>query len=219
MQNNISKEFLLEEYKALESRSQNYGIEGVSRLNAYLILASVLCGSALFFLGNNINLSSIIAQPMLAVVMILLTSVGFDTWFYILKRQVVSDKIERGLARIRHYFVERDETISKYLVNSINDDPTSYIESQNRSNDVMRIVQKIQAFTLSLAFLSTANVIVPQMGGWLIIIGIVVFSADFFLLEYIGKQRFSKAQEHISKESIFPLSKETKKKSKKATKK
>jgi hypothetical protein len=219
MSNNVSKDFLLEEYKALEGRFQNYRIEGVSRLNSYLTLTSVLGGAGLFFLGNNTNISTAIAQPILIAVMLLLASVGFDTWYYILLRQITSDKIERGLSRIRHYFVEQDETISKYLVNSINDDPTSYVKYQNKSNGVRRTVQTIQAFTLSIAFTTASNLFMRQLGLWSILIGIVVFIIDFAYFENSGKKSFERAQERVSKESIFPSDKETKKIQKRRLKK
>jgi hypothetical protein len=219
LQNNSSREFLLEEYKALESRFQTYRVEGVSRLNSYLTLTSVLGGAGLFFLGNNANLPSITSQPILIAVMILLSSVGYDTWFYIVIRQITSDKIERGLSRIRHYFIERDETISRYLVNSINDDPTSFIKSQNRASGVRRTVLTIQAFTLSVAFVSFVNLIMPQIRSWLIIVGIAVFIFDFVLFEYLGKKRFARAQERVTKESVFPFDTEAKKQVKKVNNK
>ncbi len=207
VQNNKSQEFLLEEYKALENRFQSYRVEGVSRLNSYLTLTSVLGGAGLFFLGNSTNLPSTISQPILIAVMLLLASVGFDTWFYIVIRQITSDKIERGLARIRHYFIEHDKSISKYLVNSINDDPTPYIKSQNRSNGVRRTIQTIQAFTLSIAFIVAANLVLPQLNLWLFAVGVIVFLIDYLFLEQLGKQRFTKAQERVGKETLFPLEK------------
>jgi len=204
LQENDSSKFLLEEYRALEGRFQSYRVEGVSRLNSYLTLTSVLGGAGLFFLGNSANLSAVVSHSILIAVMLLLSSVGYDAWYYIIIRQITSDKIERGLSRIRHYFIEQDQSISKYLVNSINDDPTLYLRRQKKSNGVRRTVQTIQAFTLSIAVLSAANLTLPTLKEWVILLGLAAFAIDFGLFEYIGNRRFAREQERVTEKSVFP---------------
>jgi len=162
----------------------------------------VAIGGASLVTASSINAS--VSLPLIVILMFVLTWIGFDTWEYILTRQEISDRLERGLSRIRRYLFKRNKEVLDYLVNSINDDPTLYIVRQDHPNGVRRTIQTIQSTTLAIASAALLAIFGMRL-ELLFVFSLIVFSMNFIILIYIGRRRFKKAFERALAESKFPI--------------
>jgi len=201
----LAKEFMLEEYKALESRFQGYRIEGVNRFNSYVTSTSVMIGGALILLANTATVPWRLVYTMVMLVMLVLSSIGIDAWNYIIVRQIESDRFERGLARIRRYFLHTLPTLEPYLVNKTHDEPTLYVTHQTHAHGIRRSIQTIQAVTtgfaggLALSLLLTDTMILSAILG-----GIGLSLVDYVGLELLGQRRFRRAYHRAQATMQFP---------------
>lgn len=142
-----SQRILLEEYRLLEDRYLRTRNEGVTRMNFFITSVSVALGGILVFASGN-NIPFIYFRPVLLVVLITLSAIGLDIFFFLIVRDIATDRYERGLARIRHYFVTLDPEIGNYFMNNIVDVPTPYIV--RKLSGMRTAAQIVVSFLLSL---------------------------------------------------------------------
>jgi hypothetical protein len=143
-----SERFLIEEYQMLRERFHNTRTEGISRINLFFTVTSAVLGGILLLDSKNSSFPSGFFQLVLLVILLILAVIGYDIYLFMIARDRVSDRVERGMARIRRYFVERDKELEKFLVYTTYDNPTTYLTRSNMG--LRRTVQIIESLIIAL---------------------------------------------------------------------
>jgi hypothetical protein len=195
-----SQHILLEEYRMLQGRFTNLRDEGMTRMNFFITSVSVAIGGVLIFGSGNNNLSVEYFKFILLGTIALLTVVGCGIFDFLVSRDIAADRCERGLARIRYYFVRLDPVIENYFVTAVANNPTRYLT--RKYSNTRRTAQTVVAFLLGLAFLiiSTFIDIRPELD---ILIGFVMAIIVFIALEAYARKKIIKAFRIVEKETQF----------------
>lgn len=199
--NLASAEFMLEEYKMLRERFHSLRNEGVSRLSFFVALTSAVIGGVLI-LGSNLPLVTF--RLMLLAAIVLLASVGIDVVQFMITRDDVTDRVERGMSRVRRYFVEHDPSLKNFIIFPYCDEPTNYITKLSVLG-IRRTALTVQSFTVGLA--------VGIIADWLnmrfeasVVLGLVAFGVNFLIWEQIAKRKFIRALVRAESDRRFPQS-------------
>jgi hypothetical protein len=196
-----SADFLLEEYRMLQGRFHSLRNEGINRLNFFLTFTSAVLGGTLL-LGSSGTLTPTFLKLILLGVLVLLTGVGFDVFQFIVVRDIVTDRVERGMSRIRRYFIEQDGHLKDFVLYPYYDDPTDYL-TKKQSPGIQRTAQTIQAFTAGLgAAIITDLVSLPLIVA--IGIGLAVFGLDFYALDRYARRQLVGALDKVRGNVLFP---------------
>jgi hypothetical protein len=193
-----SQRILLEEYRLLQSRFLDLQNEGLTRMNFFITAASVSIGSFLVF-GSN-NLSELYFKIILLIIVALLSMIDIYICRFFISREIAVDRYERGLARIRNYFVRIDADLKDYFVTKIFDVPTGNIKGNN--SGMRQSAQLIGAFLLGLegSILMTFTSLFVEID---ILTGFVIAILAFSILEWNAQRRFKKVVEAVETEMKF----------------
>jgi len=192
-----SQRILLEEYRLLQSRFLSLRDEGINRLNFFITVASLSIGSILVFGAGNKGIPTEYFKIALVIVSIVLSIVNYDICKFLVSRDIVTDKYERGLARIRNYFVKLEPDIKDRFVTKIMDTPTNYLIKKN--SGMQRTAQVLEGFLLGLAatILSTFLILDTLVD---ILIGCGMAVIVFVVLEVLARTRYNQALKRIEDE-------------------
>ena len=144
-----SQRILLEEFRLLQERYSNARSEGVTRLSFFITSTSVALGGVLVFVSGNLTLPVIYTKLIVLATLLFLSSIGLEIYNTLVFRDITTDRYERGLARIRHYFIKLDPQIKEYFVGKVIDIPTNFLIMKN--SRMRRSAQLIIGFLLGLA--------------------------------------------------------------------
>lgn len=150
LQETSSQRILLEEYRALNADYLNLRSEGISRVNFFITATSVVLGGALVLASSNSTLPVLYFKLILLTAALILATVGLETYSYLIHREISSDRLMRGLARIRHYFVKLDPQIRDHFVTKVADTPTGSLI--HKHSGLRRTTQIIEGFFVGLIF-------------------------------------------------------------------
>ena len=196
-----SERLLIEEYQMLRERFHNMRTEGISRMNLLFTVTSAVLGGILLFDSKNSSFPSGFFQLILLVMLLILAVIGYDIYLFMIARDRASDRVERGMARIRRYFVERDKELEKYLVYTTYDNPTTYLTRSNAG--LRRTVQTIESFIISLAVCVIASMFVLGY-EYIVLIGITVFFLTYFILVLNARRLLKQELKSSAKYMKFP---------------
>ncbi|HXQ39111.1 MAG TPA: hypothetical protein VN843_34245 [Anaerolineales bacterium] len=184
-----SQRILLEEYRLLENRFDQNRNQGITRMNFFITSTSVLLGSVLVF-GSRDTVSLQYLRLILLVALIVLSAIGLDVYIWLIQRDISADRYERGLARIRYYFLRLDPGIEDYFINNTFDIPTRNLV--RKSSGVRGAAQIVESFLLGLVamLLSTFLSVTIEVS---ISIGASSAVLIFSLLEASARIRLNKA--------------------------
>jgi len=191
--------FLLQEFGQIDTERLRLRGEAVQRLNFFLTLTSAILGGLVLF-GQSSSLIRI--DYIVFAALLFLSTIGWQTFDYIIGRDINTDRLLRAGGRIRRYFVKNDPTIQKYLMWQNHDEPSGYIT--HNTSAIRRTVEAILSFLLAVAVGLLVNFIVQQevipfIGG---AISFMVFLAG---LKIYAFRRFQKAvKEAQEKEILHP---------------
>jgi hypothetical protein len=101
-------------------------------------------------------------------------------------RDIATDRFERGLARIRHYFVKLDPEIKEYFVGKTTDIPTNFLIMKN--SRMRRSAQLIIGFLLGLTSTILASLF-PIILEAVIAIGIMSVGLIYLIFHYRTNKR------------------------------
>jgi len=184
-------DFMLEEYKMLQERFHSLRNEGLNRLNFFITLTSAIAGGVLIFADSS-NFSPQFVKILIATAFIMLSIIGWDICGTLVARDRVTDRVERGMARIRQYFVQKDPSISDFLIFPYHDEPTRYITKLSGAG-VRRSAQAIESFIVSIivAVLASLGDLQSVSVGFL---AGGAFIANFLILERKARKSYMEAQ-------------------------
>jgi hypothetical protein len=200
-ENSSSERFLIEEYQMLRERFHNMRTEGINRINLLFTVTSAVLGGVLLFDSKNSSFSPGFFQLILLIMLLILAAVGYDIYLFLIARDRVSDRVERGMARIRRYFVEKDKDLEKYLVYTTYDNPTTYLSRSNAG--LRRTVQIIESFIVTLISCLIANMFVLPY-RYLILTGISIFILTFTALLLNARRLLKQELKLSAKYMKFP---------------
>ena len=196
-----SERLLIEEYQMLRERFHNLRSEAISRMNFFFTVTSAVLGGILLFNSQDNNFSSGFFQLVLLVLLLILAAIGYDIYLFMIARDRASDRVERGMARIRRYFVERDKELEKYLVYTTYDGPTAYLTRSNRG--LRRTVQIIESFVIALGICVIANMLLLPF-AYTLFIGIATFIITFMVLIMNARRLLKQELASSAKYMKFP---------------
>ena len=184
-----SQRILLEEFRYLQEHYLNNRDQGIVRMNFFITAASVAIGGVLVF-GSNSAVPVQYFKLILSTTLLLLMIIGLDLYSYLILRDISADRDERGLARIRKYFINLDPQIQGSFVTRYSDNPTRYLTYTG--SGIRRITQVINSFLLGLmaTILITFTSLIPETA---ILIGILTALIFFVILESNARRRLRKA--------------------------
>ncbi len=165
-----SQRILLEEFQFLQNQYLHNRDQGITRMNFFITATSVAIGGVLVFGSNNSNLPLQYFKLILLFTLVLLCIIGLDLYNYLINRDISADRSERGLARIRKYFINLDPKIKGYFITRYSDAPTKYLTY--RGSGIRRTSQVIESFLLGLitTILLTFTLLIPEVvisGGFI----------------------------------------------------
>ena len=196
-----SPEFMLEEYKMLRERYHSVRNEGINRVNLLFTVTSAVLGGILLFDSKNSTFSSSFFQLVLIVLLSILAFVAHDIYLFMIARDRVSDRVERGMARVRRYFVERDKNLQDFITYPITDNPTHNLSRP--SMGLRRSVQVIESFFITLIICVIANIFMLQF-EIILFVGGVGFVLIFSILHYLSRRTLRKEMESVARFMKFP---------------
>jgi amino acid permease len=194
-----SVKFLLQEFSQIDSERLRLRSEAVQRLNFFLTLTSAVLGGLVLF-GNSANTSN--NEFLALAALIALSIIGWQTYDFIVGRDINSDRLLRAGGRIRRYFADNDPAIQKYLMWQIHDEPSKYITHNDSA--VRRTIESILAFLVSFAVGLLVNIISQQSFLTIVIIGVVTFIVFLSGLEFYASRRFHRAVIDAEAEMLHP---------------
>lgn len=181
----MSKEFLLAEFTALQARFSDYESLKASRVNFLLI---IVAAAAAAFPTVAEKLQPYIGEAALltGVVMLLL---GVTTLFRVVEYSRSSTIVIRRAGRIRRWFVEQDRSIAPYVAFPPSDDrPAILLKAQSLGwrggEGVLLTVNGLAAAVIvtSAAFLVCSRLLSVQLDALTYVaIGVVAFGAAWFV--------------------------------------
>jgi len=194
-----SQRILLEEYKSIHNDYLRLRSEGVTRVNFFITSASVALGGV-FVLGSSNNTPIIYFKIILLATLTLLAIISMEIYYYLIQRDIGSDRHIRGLARRRNYFIEIDPSIKGYFIHTLYDTPTAYLVM--KSSGMRRTTQIIEGFFVgsALAILSTFLPLIPEVNFG---IGLVAVFLTITVLETNARRKLGKASKNAEKEIKF----------------
>jgi hypothetical protein len=201
VENSTSPEYMLEEYKMLRERFHSLRDEAIIRMNFFLTLTSAIIGGILI-IGNNI--SPILVRPMLLAALVLLAGVGIDVVNFMVTRDEVTDRVERGMSRVRRYFTEREPLLKNFIVYPDHDEPTNYVVRQ-KAVGLRRTAQLVQSFTVGLAIGICSDLLGMRLEVS-VILSLVALAINFSLLERNARHQLTQALNRAKNEVRFPKS-------------
>lgn len=196
-----SVKFLLQEFSQIDSERLRLRSEAVQRLNFFLTLTSAILGGLVLF-GNSTNTSN--NEFLALAALVALSIIGWQTYDFIVGRDINSDRLLRAGGRIRRYFANNDPTIQKYLMWQVHDEPSKYITHNDSA--VRRTIESILAFLISFAVGLFVNIISKQIFLIIVIIGAITFIIILSGLELYASRRFYKAVNDAKAEMLYPKS-------------
>ncbi|MFM8321740.1 MAG: hypothetical protein ACKOC5_12575 [Chloroflexota bacterium] len=193
--------FLLAEYQLLRERFISLQQERVQRLNFFIAL-TLACLGVVLYLGGTTRMRPDIFLLLVQVALLLLAAVGADLVMFLVMRERVIDRVERGMARIRHYFVERDPGLARYVILATSDESTLHVRNL-KVMGLQRAAQVVQGITVALAATLLAYLLnTPlylSMG-----VGAVAFVVDYLALESYTRETLKQAAAQAQREANFP---------------
>jgi hypothetical protein len=195
-----SQRILLEEFRTLHVDYTELRSEGVTRLNFFIASMSVVLGGFLIVISNRGNVPISYIKILLLVTLVVLGYIGYEICNFLVQRDITSDRTIRGLARIRHYFIELDPTIKDYFVNRISDTPSGFLI--NRNTGMRRSAALIESLLIGLAIavlLSFVNLLFLLD----IIVGIVAAVVSFICLEVGARRKLDEAIKSAEKYMVL----------------
>jgi len=195
-------DFLLAEYNKSHDELNRLRDEGMKRLNFFITMTTSVVGG-LVILGGWKAISIIQFQLIAIVALLFLLIVGWGVFRFSIYRDIDMDFQLRSIARIRHYFMDLDPKMQRFLVEEkFDDEPTHYITGENvssfRTTTHTIISLFFSAIAGSLTNLFVDNVIIS------IVIGLVGFVLAFVTMDNYIKSMFKKALENARKSIQFP---------------
>lgn len=182
-----SGKFLLEELKLLEADRLRLKAEAGQRLNFFLSLSSAIVGGLVIF-GQSANVLGL--EYIIVVALLFLSLIGWQTFTYIVGRDISTDRNLRASGRIRRYFSDKNPACRAYLMRQDDDEPTSYIT--NNKSTIRRTAESVLAFLLAFAIGIFTNIL-----GWSVAAALLVTLISFVCLlvtfELYSKRQFNKA--------------------------
>jgi hypothetical protein len=204
MKKGESTEFLLKEFDQADSERIRLRAEAIQRLNYFLTLTSAILGGLVFF-GQSGQIQTVIY--VLIAALVFLSVIGWQTFRYIIIRDINSDRMLRAQGRIRRYFVDNDPQIKDYLMWQTHDEPSGYITKNDSA--IRRTSQTVMALLLSLLTSLLISLFNTQQTT-LIPIGIILFVVLLFALEFYAQSQFREAVKSARKQVLHPKRDETK---------
>jgi hypothetical protein len=199
LQETSSQRILLAEYGALNADYLNLRSEGVNRVNFFITAMSVVLGGVLVIASSN-QLPVLYLKLIVSTAALLLASIGLEIHGYLIHREISSDLLMRGLARIRNYFVELDPQIRDNFVTKIADIPTGSLV--HKRSGLRRTIQIIEGFLMGL--ISTVLSTLPPVSETInIVLGIAATILTILLLEINARRKLSKAFNRATAEMKF----------------
>jgi hypothetical protein len=195
-----SQRILLEEYRALNADYLNLRSEGVSRVNFFITAMSVVLGGVLVIASNNSKLPIPYFKLILLTAALILATIGLEIYSYLIQRAISSDRLMRGLARIRNYFVKLDPQVRDYFVTQIYDVPTASLI--HKHSGLRRTTQIIEGFFVGLIF-TVLSTFLPFSQVMNIGFGVAVTVLTIMILELIARRKLDKAFKSAEAETKF----------------
>ena len=198
-QETSSQRILLEEYRALNADYLNLRSEGVNRVNFFITAMSVVLGGALVVASNN-KLPILYFKLILSTAALILASIGLEIHSYLIHREISSDRLMRGLARIRNYFVKLDPQIRDNFVTKVFDTATGSLI--HKRSGLRRTIQIIEGFLVGLIFTVLSTLLpISQIAN--IGFGVGVTILTIMLLEINARRKLNRAFKTATAEIKF----------------
>ena len=152
-------------------------------MNFFITAASFSLGGLLVFGGNAQNFPQLYFRIALLSVLLLLGIIDYYICLFFVQKDVLIDRYERGLIRIRRYFIGLDPVIESYFVTRVMEEPTHNILRNN--SGLRRAAQIIESFLMALATI-TALTFTNFPAGFDIAGGSIAAVLVFLMLELMG---------------------------------
>ena len=120
--------FLLSEINLIDEEFRRIRAEGATRTNSYLTVAATIATAAAAYTAQTRTPWWSIAVPAGLALFLL----GLYVVFGMVIRDIESDRCARATGRIRHYFVELDADLGRYLTFQATDAPMPWV-TRNQS--------------------------------------------------------------------------------------
>jgi hypothetical protein len=193
-----SVKFLLQEFAQIDTERVRLRGEAVQRLNFFLTLTTAILGGIALFGKSD---SPIRIELVALAALLSLSVIGWQTFDFVVGRDINTDRLLRAGGRIRRYFADNDPAIQKYLMWQDHDEPSKYITHNDSA--IRRTIEAILAFELAFAIGLLVSIL-TQETVVSIILGVVSFGLLLYGFEFYSLRRFRMAIKDAQTEILHP---------------
>jgi hypothetical protein len=194
-------EFMLKETETIRELLNRVTAIGEQRVNLLITLSSA-AGGALLLLGQSqIDITSYYSIAWIVVASVVaMATLRFPQ---MIRREIRVAEYLRGLNRIRRFFTEQDQRISRYLTLPLHDD-VPRIYRGYASHGLLGVVVFINSLAMgTLAFISLSLIRrTYDASFWSVGVGILVFLISYLLHNWIASRTLRQAETLY--EVVFP---------------
>lgn len=191
-------QYLLKQGEQIEAERLRLRAEAGQRMTFFVSLTSAVLGGILI-IGQAPNAGGL--PQLLLIALMFLTIIGWQTFSYIVNRDISTDYFLRAGGRIRRYFSDQHPDIKPYVLLSSDDEPTKYVTRNDSSN--RRTIQAILSLLVALEVAICVNIMsvttVPSA-----IAGGLAFLAALLIFEGYAKRKFANAAHKAKIQVRFP---------------
>jgi len=189
--------FMLAEYQIIANNRAHEIERGQSYVNLFLTIASGT--AALLALMSQVASTafSFISIPILLILFLL----GIISYIRVVQRDIRITTHSRHMGRIRHFFVEIQPGIQKYLPNSPHDD-RSYLHKGSEVIGLKNVVSLINSSVAAIIVFLVINTIAEVRMGT--VTAVIIFIMALMLHEWFAKARYRRAENENKEDIQFP---------------
>lgn len=195
-----SATFLITEYNQIADETKRLRSEGLNRLNFFItITSSTLAGLVVLSQSNTATMT---VQLISLGAIVFLMLLGWNTFRFIISRDINTDFNLRAMGRISRFFIDRDPSLAQYLSWQKDDEPTKWVT--RNSSSLRSSAQFI--FCSLLALLCSIFVYMFRDLIWSLTGGFFGFFVGLFTLRTYAERRFRQAERMAAKQVKFARS-------------
>lgn len=196
--------FLVTEHSEIFQEFRRLRDEGIRRLTFYVTISTAVLGGIVFSF-QIAELPVLVLKIISLFSILMLVLLGWDTFRYLIVRDISSDFNMRSMARIRRFFVDLEPKVKNYLVWSTHDDPSHYLDKGDGKyfstimTTMAYFISMLVGFGLSFSVSLLVDSLVPLFS-----IGFVGFLISNYGLRKFAMKMISEAREQAESDVKFP---------------
>lgn len=197
------EQFLIAEQANISQEFRRLRDEGIRRLSFFITLTSGILGGLLLLVDGS-RLTNQAIHWVWIIALTALSFLGWETFRYLIFRDIGTDFNMRAMARIRRYFVDLCPSIKDYILWNTSDEPSHYVDISSTPSTIATI-SSIMSFLIAFDVGLIVNLF-PTTTELAAAIGFLGFVVSVITLRLYAKRLYKSAVERARESiSFYPI--------------